>query len=83
MAKDKSSILPLKEKTLAIKVSLSPALSGPSLLGLKGRATDRWGLIQVTFELKPIELHVIPRARYAMRLDTTLLSASNVQEYTI
>jgi hypothetical protein len=59
------STLSLKEKTLAIKVSLSPALSGPSLLRLKGRATDRWGLIQVRFELEPIQLQVIPRARYA------------------
>ena len=58
--------LSLKEdKLLVVGVSLSPSLSGPSIIKLKGYAIDRWGLIQTRFELEPIRLYVIPRARYA------------------
>lgn len=59
------NILSLKENKLVAKVSLSPMLSGPSIVKLKGQATDRWGLVRVRFELEPIRLYVIPRARYA------------------
>ena len=59
------NILSLKATSSVIKVSLSPILSGPSIIKLKGQATDRWGLIRVNFELKPINLYVVPRARYA------------------
>ena len=46
-------------------MSLSPELSGPSKVKLAGWAIDRLGLIQTRFELEPINLYVIPRARYA------------------
>ena len=59
------NVLPLKRNEMVMKVSLSPMLSGPSIIKLKGYATDRWGLIQIRFELEPIRLFVIPRARYA------------------
>ncbi len=59
------NVLSLKQDKLSIKVSLSPTLSGPSVVKLKGHAMDRWGLIQTRFELEPIRLYVIPRARYA------------------
>lgn len=58
-------ILALKENKLVARVSLSPTLSGPAIVKLKAHAIDRWGLIQITFELEPIYLYVIPRARYA------------------
>ena len=57
--------LSLRENKLVMEVSLSPPLSGPSIIKLKGHAIDRWGLIQTRFELEPIHLYVIPRARYA------------------
>jgi len=57
--------LSLRENKLVMEVSLSPTLSGPSIIKLKGHAIDRWGLIQTRFELEPIHLYVIPRARYA------------------
>ncbi|MFC1966916.1 DUF58 domain-containing protein, partial [Chloroflexota bacterium] len=63
--KESPNILSLKENKLVAKVSLSPALSGPSLVKLEAQAMDRWGLIQNKFELNPIRLYVIPRARYA------------------
>lgn len=59
------NILSLKENELVMKVSLRPPLSGPSVVKLMGHAIDRWGLIQTRFELEPIRLYVIPRARYA------------------
>lgn len=59
------NILSLKQDDLVVKVYLSPSLSGPSIIKLKGQAIDRWGLIQVNFELEPVRLYVIPRARYA------------------
>ena len=58
-------ILPLQKDRLVTEVTLSPDLSGPSFIKLKGQAIDRWGIIQVSFELEPIDLYVIPRARYA------------------
>ena len=70
------NILSLKQKSLAIKVSLSPPLSGPSIVKLKGQVTDRWGLIQIRFELEPIRLYVIPRARYAAWLAKRYLAAT-------
>ena len=57
--------LSLKENQLVVKVTLTPPLSGPSIIKLKGQATDRWGLIRIRFEMGPISLNVIPRARYA------------------
>ncbi len=68
------NILSLKENKLVIRVSLSPTLSGPSVIKLKGYATDRWGLIQVRFELEPVNLFVIPRARYAAWLAKSYLA---------
>ncbi|MFC2002730.1 DUF58 domain-containing protein [Chloroflexota bacterium] len=59
------NILSLKQNELVVKVFLSPSLSGPSIIKLKGQAVDRWGLIQVDFELESVRLYVIPRARYA------------------
>jgi uncharacterized protein (DUF58 family) len=70
------NILSLKENELVVKVSLSPTLSGPSVAKLKGGATDRWGLIQIRFELEPIRLYVIPRARYAAWLAKRYLAGT-------
>jgi len=57
--------LSLREDKPILEVSLSPPLSGPSVVRLNAYAVDRWGLIQTRFELSPIRLYVIPRARYA------------------
>ncbi len=66
----------LKNSELVIRISLSPRLSGPSIIKLKGQATDRWGLIRVSFEMEPIRLYVIPRARYAAWLAKKYLAGS-------
>lgn len=59
------NLLSLSSSKSVVKISLSPVLSGPSKVKLKGQATDRWGLMRINFELEPVRLNVIPRARYA------------------
>jgi hypothetical protein len=67
-------VLSLGEKALVVGLSLSPMLSGPSLVRLEAYATDRWGLAQVKFTLEPVQLHVIPRAQYAVWLANKYLA---------
>ncbi|MBN2187597.1 MAG: DUF58 domain-containing protein, partial [Dehalococcoidia bacterium] len=55
----------LDGKELQIDVSLSPPLSGPSTIKFRAYAIDQWGLTQLKFEIEPISLHIIPRAKYA------------------
>lgn len=62
------SRMALKEGTLKGTLSLTPRLSGPNVIKLQCYATDRWGLMQVNFEIQPLTLYVIPRARYAVWL---------------
>ncbi|MFA4835958.1 MAG: DUF58 domain-containing protein [Dehalococcoidia bacterium] len=69
-------VLSLKEPQFAIDVTLSPPLSGPSIVKLQAHAIDRWGLIQTRFELEPINLFVIPRAKYAEWLAKKYLAES-------
>ena len=69
-------VLSLRENRLSVKVSLAPMLAGPSTIKLKAETTDRWGLIQIRFELEPVRLHVIPRARYAAWLAKKYLTES-------
>jgi len=68
--------LSLGERRLALRVSLSPPLAGPSTVMLRGYAVDRWGLVQTRFKLEPIRLYVIPRARYAAWLAERYLAAT-------
>ncbi|MFC1898814.1 DUF58 domain-containing protein [Chloroflexota bacterium] len=70
------SILSLSEARLVTKISLTPMLSGPSLIKLRGYAIDYWGLTQTRFEIEPIRLHVIPRARYAAWLAKKYLDST-------
>ncbi|MFC1948719.1 DUF58 domain-containing protein [Chloroflexota bacterium] len=66
----------LRDSELTVKISLTPKLSGPSIIRLRGQAIDRWGLNRVSFELEPVHLNVIPRARYAIWLATRYLAGS-------
>jgi hypothetical protein len=50
---------------MRMKLTLTPELSGPSTLKIRGQMLDRWGLFRTSFELDAVELFVIPRARYA------------------
>jgi hypothetical protein len=48
-----------------LTIQFTPPLSGPTSVQFQGYAIDRWNLLQVRFVLKPLQLVVIPRARYA------------------
>lgn len=50
---------------LEVRLKFSPPLSGPSEPEILGWLADRWGLTEGAFELRPLQLYVIPRARYA------------------
>lgn len=50
---------------VVLRITVSPMLSGPAEVSLKGYAFDRWGLFMLQFNLEPVELMVVPRAKYA------------------
>ncbi|MFC1908300.1 DUF58 domain-containing protein [Chloroflexota bacterium] len=58
---------------MRISLSFTPPLAGPSHLRLQLSVMDSRGLIQVNQLLEPVELHVIPRAKYAEWLATKYL----------
>jgi uncharacterized protein (DUF58 family) len=66
----------LKDTSRVLKLSVTPALSGPSTVTLKGYSIDKWGLTQVRFEIEPVELIVMPRARFAAWLANRYLATS-------
>ncbi len=53
-----------KDETI-VNLAITPPLAGPSLLQFGALVVDPRGLIQTRQMLQPVELHVIPRARYA------------------
>ena len=48
-----------------LKASVKPPLACPETLNIKLIAVDAWGLTSIGQSLKALELHVIPKARYA------------------
>jgi hypothetical protein len=48
-----------------VSLTFTPPLAGPSRLQLHALAVDPWGLTQTNQTLEPVELHIIPKARYA------------------
>lgn len=64
-------------REFTLNVSVTPPLSGPSEVVLGGEFLDRWGLIESAFDLNPVRLYVIPRARYAAWLARKYLEGTN------
>jgi uncharacterized protein (DUF58 family) len=64
-------------REFTLQLSLTPPLSGPSEVVLGGRYIDRWGLIESAFDLNPVQLYVIPRARYAAWIARKYLEGTN------
>lgn len=62
-----------------LNLALTPSLSGPSKPKLQAFITDPWGLIQVHQGLEPVDMHVIPRARYAAWLAMKFLGQATQQ----
>ena len=52
-------------KKIELNLSITPPLAGSSRPQLQTSATDTRGLIQINQSLEPVNLHVIPRAKYA------------------
>ncbi len=48
-----------------LNLAITPPLAGPSYPQLQASVIDPRGVVQVNQLLQPVELHVIPRARYA------------------
>jgi len=48
-----------------LNLTITPSLAGPTHPQLQLSIIDPWGFIQVNQAIEPLELHVIPRARYA------------------
>ena len=48
-----------------ISIAVKPPLAGPSKVQVQALAVDVWGLTQTGQTLEPLELHIIPRAKYA------------------
>ena len=71
-----NAFLPVTTDRLILKIKVSPLLSGPGTIKLKGYFIDRWGLTQVQFETEPLKLNVIPRAKYAEWLARKYLGGS-------
>ncbi len=63
--KVKTPAVYIKNKPVLLEISIAPMLSGPSAVKLRGYAVDEWGFMATSFEIEPIKLLVIPRARYA------------------
>ena len=48
-----------------LNLTITPPLAGPAHPQLQASVLDPWGFIQVNQVIEPLELQVIPRARYA------------------
>ena len=59
-----------------VNVTARPLLSGPTQVPIQASVVDPWGLVEIGQEIGPIELHVIPRAKYAEWLAKKFLEQS-------
>ena len=50
---------------IELNLTVTPPLAGPSYPQFQVSVIDPWGFIQVNQAIEPVELRVIPRARYA------------------
>jgi len=71
-----SPVLPFNRDPMILRLSLTPVLAGPSEALVNVQAVDCWGLTQVQFQITPVQLHVIPRARHADWLARRYLEAT-------
>ena len=71
-----NSFIPLEASEIRIQATVTPPLAGPTEIKINACVIDSWGLSQVRFEISPVKLVVIPRARYADWLARKYLSGS-------
>jgi hypothetical protein len=65
-----------RDERWTIDISFVPQLNGPADIVLEGFAVDRWGMIKNRFDIRPLSLLVIPRARYAAWLARKYLAGT-------
>lgn len=63
----------------SLEITASPRLAGPGTPSIRLATTGPWGLLGAGYSLAPLELHVIPRARYAAWLARRFLEATGGQ----
>ena len=73
-----AAFIPLTPGGVILKASVTPLLSGPAAIKVSGYVIDQWGLTQTRFEIEPLTLNVIPRARYADWLAKKYMSGTNM-----
>lgn len=56
------------EERVQVGLAVTPPLSGPAQLPIQVTATDPWGLVFMGQDIGPVELSVIPKAKYAQWL---------------
>jgi len=66
-----------------LNLALTPPLSGPSQPQFQAFITDPWGLIRMNYNLQPVEMHVIPKAKYARWLAKKFLGQVTPQTSTM
>ena len=71
-----NAFIPLDAGEIRIEAAVTPPLAGPAEIKLDACVIDPWGLSQIRFEISPVKLVVIPRARYADFLARKYLSGS-------
>jgi hypothetical protein len=71
-----SAFLLKSNKKIEVEVTYTPLLAGPTKIQLQASTLDTRGLIQTQQTLEPIELHVLPRAKYAQWLAKKFLEHS-------
>ena len=71
-----NAFIPLDVGEIRIEAAVTPPLAGPAEIKLDACVIDPWGLSQIRFEISPVKLVVIPRARYADFLARKYLSGS-------
>ncbi len=73
-------VFQLKGEGVTAEIVVTPSLAGSTIVDLEAYVIDQWGLIQVWFKVKPVNLMVIPRARYAKWIAEKYLSGTKPGE---
>ncbi len=68
----------LDRAKIGLNVTITPPLAGPAHPQLQVSVIDPWGFIQVNQVIELVEVHVIPRARYAEWLAMKYLEQTGV-----
>jgi hypothetical protein len=69
-------VLPVK-KEIEATIRFTPPLAGPSKIQIQASYVDSRGLVQTGQVLEPVDLHIIPRAKYAAWLANKYLEQTS------